>query len=101
MFDSNSRYVNCRIVEVNSPSGDQHVNVVALRRLPYTEANLVEVKGTDRLDISAHRRYKDATKFWHIADANTELQANDLVEKQAPENPLAKRETPFMLIPKN
>lgn len=49
------------------------VVAVKLRRLPYVPGKLTEAKGTDRLDIMAHRRYKDGTKFWHIADANTEL----------------------------
>ena len=33
----------------------------------------------DRLDVLAQQNYGDGTKFWHIADANTELEANDLV----------------------
>jgi hypothetical protein len=33
----------------------------------------------DRLDILAERRYRDATRYWHIGDANTELEANELV----------------------
>jgi len=47
----------------------------------------------------AHRKYKDGTTFWHVADANTDLEANDLVESQRPENPLAKEETCFILVP--
>ena len=101
MFDSNSRYVNCQVVEVETAKGKQNVNAVKLRRLPYVAGYLTEVKGTDRLDIEAHRQYKDGTKFWHIADANTELEANDLVERKLSENPLAKQETPFILVPKN
>ncbi len=77
------------------------VNAVKLRRLPYTPGNLTEVKGNDRLDIMAHRGYKDGTKFWHTADANSELEANDLVESERPENPLAKQETHFILVPEN
>jgi hypothetical protein len=38
------------------------------------------VKGTDRLDVMAQRQYSDGTRFWHIADANTELEASKLVE---------------------
>ena len=37
------------------------------------------VQEHDRLDILAQQKYDDGTKFWHIADANTELQANDLL----------------------
>ena len=49
----------------------------------------------------AHRKYKDGTKFWHVADANTELEANDLVGLKPSENPLAKQETTFILVPEN
>ena len=98
MFSSNSRYVKCPVVEVETGKG-RKVNAVKLRRLPYAPGNLSEVKGTDRLDIMAHRKYKDGTTFWHVADANTDLEANDLVESQRPENPLAKEETCFILVP--
>ena len=27
----------------------------------------------------SHRRNQDGTKFWHIADANSDLEANSLV----------------------
>jgi nucleoid-associated protein YgaU len=33
---------------------------------------------TDRLDITARRRYGDATRYWHVADANAELEAVEL-----------------------
>ena len=100
MFDANSRYVKCPVVEVETDSG-QKVNVVKLRRLPFTAGNLTEIKGTDRLDVMAHRGYKNGTKFWHVADANSELVANDLVESKPPENPLARQETTFILVPEN
>jgi hypothetical protein len=29
----------------------------------------------------SQRQYKDSTMYWHIADANTELEANNLVKK--------------------
>jgi len=101
MFDANSRYAKSPVVEVKAEGRNQAVKVVVLRRLPYTEGNLSEVSGKDQLDITAHRRYQDGTKFWHIADANTELQANDLVQPRCSENPLAKQETVFILIPGN
>lgn len=98
MFDSNSRYLKCPIVELETAKGKK-VHAVKLRRLPYTPGNLTEVKGTDRLDIMTHRKYKDGTKFWHVADANTELEANHLVESERPENPLAQEETRLILVP--
>ena len=100
MFDANSRYIKCPVVEVETAKGKK-VNAVKLRRLSFTPGDLTEVKGTDRLDIMAYRQYKDGTKFWHIADANTELEANNLVEQKRSENPLARQETEFILVPEN
>lgn len=100
MFDANSRYVKCPIVEVETATGKK-ANAVKLRRLPYTPGGLTEVKGTDRLDLMAHRKYKSGTKFWHIADANSELEANMLVDNEPSENPLATEETRFILVPEN
>ncbi len=98
MFDANSRYAKCTVVEVET-SKSEMVNAVKLRRLPYAPGNLTEVKGTDRLDIMGLRKYTDGTQFWHVADANTELEANDLVKRESTENPLAKEETRFILVP--
>ena len=100
MFDTNSRYLKCPVVEVETAKGKK-VNAVKLRRLPYTPGNLTEVKGTDRLDIMAHRKYADGTKFWRVADANTELEANDLVKHTRSENPLTKEGTKFILVPES
>jgi hypothetical protein len=100
MFDSNSRYVKIQIVEVETAPG-RKTHALKLRRIPYIPGNLTEVKGNDRLDIMALRRYKDGTKFWHIADANTALEAHDLVEQKPPENPLAENETTFIFVPEN
>ncbi|MND08690.1 hypothetical protein D3C83_314850 [compost metagenome] len=63
--------------------------------------NLIEVKGTDRLDLMAHRKYQDGTKFWHIADANTELEASRLVENDRPENPQVRNETRRIVVPED
>jgi len=100
MFNSNSRYANLPTAETEAKNGKK-VTVVKLRRLPFVGGNLTEVKGNDRLDIMAHRKYKDGTQSWHIADANTELQANDLVAPKPSENPLAKQETRLILVPEN
>ena len=100
MFDENSRYIKCSTVEVETAQG---VNVLAvkLRRPPYVPGKSIETKGTDRLDLMAHRRYKDGTKFWHVADANTELEANRLVERERSENPLVQEETRFIVVPES
>jgi hypothetical protein len=100
MFDSNSRYAKSETAEADAGTRGT-VRVVKLRRLPYAAGNLTEVKGTDRLDIMAHRKYKDGTEFWHVADANTELEANHLTARERSENPLAKEETKYILTPEN
>ena len=80
MFLDNSRYVRVQQVDVTLPDG-RTVKAVRLRRLPAVSGEDAVVQGNDRLDIIAQRRYGDSTQFWHIADANTELQARDLVEE--------------------
>jgi hypothetical protein len=83
MFLSNSRYFNLKTVTAEDTKG-RPVTAVALRRPPFAAGTETLIKDHDRLDVMAQRRYSDPTKFWHIADANTELDANDLV-KQRPQ----------------
>ena len=80
MFLDNSRYARVQPVDVTLKDG-RTVTAVRLRRLPGVPGADRVVQGNDRLDIMAQRRYGDATQFWHIADANTELQARDLVQE--------------------
>lgn len=86
MFLKTSRYYKQKVVETkkkipSSTRGNQTVKAVMLRRLPAAGGNPVQVKGNYRLDIIAQRQYKNPAMFWHIADANSELQANDLVKE--------------------
>jgi nucleoid-associated protein YgaU len=79
MFLRSSRYVDQKIVSAKARDG-REVEAVTLRRLASPPGPLsYEVRGHDTLDIMADRQYGDGTMFWHIADANTELQANELV----------------------
>ncbi len=78
MFLKTSRYYEQNVVEVKTKKKSS-IKAVTLRRLPFTSGTPVQVKGNDRLDIIAQYQYNEPTKFWHIADANKELQANDLV----------------------
>jgi hypothetical protein len=80
VFLENSRYNGVEQIEVRTRDG-RSVKAVKLRRLPATIGDAHSVAGTDRLDIIAQRQYSDGTQFWHIADANTELHANDLVRE--------------------
>lgn len=81
MFLENSRYFSVQALEANDNQG-RKVTAIVLRRIPYAAGSPIPVKGNDRLDIMAQARYGDATKFWHIADANTELEANQLVKER-------------------
>jgi hypothetical protein len=78
MFLETSRYYQQALVDGKARNG-QTVRAVSLRRLPPLVGNPTVVKRGDRLDILAQRQYNNPTWFWHIADANTELEANHLV----------------------
>ena len=78
MFLENSRYSQQPTVEVTTREGRTAL-ALKLRKLPSPSGEPHTVQDHDRLDVLAQETYNDGTKFWHIADANTELQANDLV----------------------
>jgi hypothetical protein len=80
MFLESSRYHQLKVVDAVTKDG-RTVRAVTLRRLPRPSGMPLVVKGDDRLDIIAQRQYNEPTWFWHIADANTELEANDLVKE--------------------
>lgn len=78
MFGKSSRYYNLKTAQVQI-SATHAIATVKLRRLPSVEGIPAEVKETDRLDVIARNKYKDGAYFWHVADANTELEANNLM----------------------
>jgi hypothetical protein len=80
VFLESSRYHRVRKDEAKATEG-RIVKVVTLRRLPVVGGDSTITKENDRLDIIAQRYYDNPTMFWHIADANTELQASDLVDE--------------------
>ena len=80
MFLETSRYYKVKKGTAKAKDG-RIVPVVRLRRLPVVTGSATSVKENDQLDIIAQRRYDNPTMFWRIADANTELKANDLVKK--------------------
>ena len=77
MFLGSSRYAKTPQVVVAAADGGT-VKAVKLRQLPTIVGDPTEVQGHDRLDTIAFTDYRDATMFWHIADANTELEAPEL-----------------------
>ena len=78
MFTKSSRYYGLPTVAAKDSAG-REVQAVKLRPLGTPAAELVEVHDGDQLDVIAERRYKDGARYWHIADANSELEANELV----------------------
>lgn len=78
-FLPSSRYAELPTVEAPGASG-RPVTVVKLRRIPAPDGDPVLLAAHDRLDVMAHDRYDNSTEYWHIADANTELDASDLVQ---------------------
>ncbi|HET9700757.1 MAG TPA: LysM domain-containing protein [Burkholderiales bacterium] len=80
MFLKNSRYRGLPTVQARDRSG-RTVTAVKLRRLPATTGDDTVVGAADRLDILAEARHGDATRYWHIADANTELEAAELTRR--------------------
>jgi nucleoid-associated protein YgaU len=78
MFLKNSRYYRLKTVTGTDRSG-RPVQAVTLRPLPATPGVELQVEHKDQLDVIADQRYKDGTRYWHIADANSELEAEELV----------------------
>lgn len=81
MFLKNSRYADLPTVAVPNPHGEGEVALVKLRRLPATPGEPRTVKAADALDTIAEKAYGDATRYWHVADANTELEAAELTRR--------------------
>lgn len=74
MFLKNSRYFGLPTVTAVDRTGAP-VAALKLRSLPSTAGSEATVRAHDRLDAMSEQRYGDATRYWHIADANTELEA--------------------------
>ena len=80
MFLKNSRYYGIETVAAKDRSG-RMVTAVKLRKPEAANGEPVTVSEGYQLDVTSERNYKDPTRYWHIADANTELEANELVRK--------------------
>jgi hypothetical protein len=80
MFGNNSRYKDLPLVTVTDDEGDS-VAAVKLRLSGQPLSRPAMVTQGDQLDVISQRRFKDATRYWHIADANTELEANSLTSE--------------------
>ena len=78
MFTDTSRYAKTATETVTDRDG-REVQAIRLRALPQVTGRAVLVKEGSRLDVLAQEHYGDGSRFWHIADANTALEAADLV----------------------
>jgi hypothetical protein len=78
MFLKNSRYSGLPTAAARDRSG-RDIVAVKLRRLPRPGGEPRTVAGHDQLDVIADAQYRDPTRYWHIADANSELEANELI----------------------
>ena len=78
MLLDSSRYAKVALDEVRTRDG-RSVVALRLRRLPSVTGDPHVVRDDEHLDALAHEQYGDGARFWHIADANTELQAGELL----------------------
>jgi hypothetical protein len=79
MFRENSRYAKVPIDEVEIAG--RKIAAIRLRQLPSPPADPYTVRQGDRLDLIAQRQFGDGTRFWHIADGNSALEAKTLVAR--------------------
>jgi hypothetical protein len=86
MFLESSRYFNQSTMTVKDKEG-RDLAALQPRLLPAPPGLATLLKANDRLDILALRQYQDGTKFWHIADANTQIEARLLAEPEIASSP--------------
>jgi hypothetical protein len=80
MIFKGSRYANVGTYTVTGPNG-QTVQALKIRFIPPTPAGYIQtVSAADRLDLLAYQFYRNPEKFWLIADANTAMDPDDLLE---------------------
>jgi len=92
MFLPSSRYADIAQCQIQQADGST-ANAVKLRMLPVVTGDATPMTADDQLDVIANQEYGDGTMFWHIADANTELYAPDLLEPWLPGDPSASQIT--------
>jgi hypothetical protein len=85
MFLPTSRYARVATVETKTSTGET-VTAIKLRRLSAVIGQPQTVQAGDRLDLLAYGVTGSGARGWHIADANTALDARTLCE--APGDPL-------------
>jgi nucleoid-associated protein YgaU len=80
MIFKGSRYQGVGVYTVTRPDG-QSVPAFGIRFIPPTPAGFFHTfSGDQRLDLIANQYYRNPEKFWLIADANTAMDPEDLLE---------------------
>jgi nucleoid-associated protein YgaU len=80
MILKGSRYEKLQTYAVTTPNG-QVITALRIRFIPATPAGYFHPFSADeRLDLLAFKFYGNSEKFWLIADANTEMDPEDLLE---------------------
>jgi hypothetical protein len=80
MIFKGSRYANIATYQAVDADGN-NVGALKTRFIPPTPAGFFHTyTGDERLDLIAYRFYRSPEKFWLIADANTEMDPEDLLE---------------------
>ncbi len=98
MFLNTSRYAKVPTVQLTLADGTQ-VTAVQLRTVPTTPGDRTAIVANDRLDVMAERIYGDATRYWHIADANSALDSRRLFAQWLANDQNAQQLT--ILVPEN
>jgi hypothetical protein len=80
MFTDTSRYAKTPTATVALPDGREGP-ALKLRTLPTPPAQPHAVRDRDQLDVLAHAQTGDGKRFWHVADANTEREAQQLLRE--------------------
>jgi nucleoid-associated protein YgaU len=79
VFFKGSRYTAVAEHEITDERG-RVLRYKGIRFMPDSPADLgYVIQQGDRLDLVAHRAYRDPERFWRIADANRALWPPDLV----------------------
>lgn len=80
MLFKGSRYEKVKTYAVTGPGGQTTV-ALGIRFIPPTPAGFLHTfTGDERLDLLAFKFYRNPEKFWLIADANTEMDPEDLLQ---------------------
>jgi len=81
MFFKGSRYAGVGDLTLTAADG-REVKYKKTRFIPRTDAQSGHlVHQGERLDHIAHRYYRDAERFWRIADANQVMWPDELTQK--------------------